>query len=242
MTKKKIIMTAGVGLLSFAGTFVLAWLTAPGGSSQIEPGAPSAETDGQTPGIPEPGLSMADATGPIDQKLKKALTEKQLKNLVYEIRENIKEYNDRLADLKLREERLETAHSGLKEDIKKLSNLQVETTSMVARLKQEQDNLAKQKVEVAKTEQTNLMSIAAAYDKMDATSAGKILVNMCVSKGSQASDKRFGGQGSNMDDAVKILYYMTERTKAKVLAGLVGIEPELTAVLVQQLKRIVEQK
>jgi septal ring factor EnvC (AmiA/AmiB activator) len=185
---------------------------------------------------------MAGAGGPIDQKLKKALTEKQLKSLVYEIRENIKEYNDRLADLKLREERLETAHSGLKEDIKKLSNLQVETTSMVARLKQEQDNLAKQKVEVAKTEQTNLMSIAAAYDKMDATSAGKILVNMCVSKGSQASDKRFGGQGSNMDDAVKILYYMTERTKAKVLAGLVGIEPELTAVLVQQLKRIVEQK
>jgi hypothetical protein len=235
-------MTAGAGLLSFAGFFVLAWLMAPVGSSQIEPLESPAETVGQTPGIPEPAASMAGAAGPIDQKLKKALTEKQLKSLVYEIRENIKEYNNRLADLKLREERLQTAHGSLKEDIQKLSNLRVETASMVARLKQEQDNLAKQRVEVAQTEKANLMSIAAAYDKMDPTSAGKILVNMCVSKGSQVSDKRFGGQGSNMDDAVKILYYMTERTKAKLLAGLVGIEPELTAVLVQQLKRIVEQK
>jgi flagellar motility protein MotE (MotC chaperone) len=44
-----------------------------------------------------------------------------------------------------------------------------------------------------------------------------------------------------MDDAVKILHYMTERTKAKVLAELVTSEPKLAAVLCEKLKQVVEK-
>jgi flagellar motility protein MotE (MotC chaperone) len=49
-------------------------------------------------------------------------------------------------------------------------------------------------------------------------------------------------EGGAIDDAVKILFYMTERTKAKLLAEMVTSEPKLAAILCQRLKRIVEQE
>ena len=49
-----------------------------------------------------------------------------------------------------------------------------------------------------------------------------------------------GGEGTSYDDAVKILHYMTERTKAKLLAELATSEPVLAADLCQRLKQIVE--
>jgi septal ring factor EnvC (AmiA/AmiB activator) len=235
-------MMGGAGLLSFAGTFVLAWFTtpaAPSRSEQLESPTAAIQEDS---GIPGPGAAVTGAVGPLDHKLKKAMTEKQLKTLVYEIRENIKEYHDRLGELQLREQRLQTTHDTLKQDIEKLENLRIELASMVARLKSEQENLAQQRVEIIQTERANLMSIAAAYDKMEADSASKILASMCTSKGSQGPAKQYGGEGSNMNDAVKILYYMREATKAEVLAELVSIDSKLAAILVQQLKRIVVQK
>ncbi|MHC4571754.1 MAG: hypothetical protein ACYS0C_06730, partial [Planctomycetota bacterium] len=94
--------------------------------------------------------------------------------------------------------------------------------------------LLKSRVEIAKSEKANLLSIAAAYDKMDSASAGKILTNM-----SQMQD---GSGSTTFDDAVKILHYMTERTKAKLLAELVTSEPKLAAVLCQRLKQIIEEE
>jgi hypothetical protein len=41
---------------------------------------------------------------------------------------------------------------------------------------------------------------------------------------------------------VKILHYMTERTKAKLLAEMVNSEPKLTAALCERLKQIAEVK
>jgi flagellar motility protein MotE (MotC chaperone) len=45
-----------------------------------------------------------------------------------------------------------------------------------------------------------------------------------------------------MDDAVKILFFMQERTKAKVLAEMGGQEPSLAALLSQKLKQVQEGK
>ena len=87
-------------------------------------------------------------------------------------------------------------------DIEKLNNLRIELASTVAHLKSEQDKLLKSRVEIAKTEKSNLISLAATYDTMDSASAGKILTNL-----SQA-------QNNSSDDAVKILHYMGERPKA----------------------------
>jgi len=49
-----------------------------------------------------------------------------------------------------------------------------------------------------------------------------------------------GNTDSSFDDAVKILHYMTERTKAKLLAEVATSEPALAAALCKRLKHIVE--
>lgn len=244
MSKKLILMTAA-GLVSFTGAFVLAWFTKSPPVSEVSGEAGSSRPMliggiGTGEGVLEMPQPEAGATGAGDSEMKKAMTARQLKSLVYEVRENIEVYNNKLQGLEVREQRLRTAQDVLKNDIQSLNDLRVELASMVARLKTERDKLLKSRIEISRTEKDNLMSIAAAYDRMKAGNASKILTNMCMSGDPQAKVKVFGGKGSNMDDAVKILYYMTEKTKAKILAELVDSEPRLAAVLCQQLKQIVE--
>lgn len=229
MSKKLIIITAAAGLSSFAGMFALAWFTKP--TPQVQ----SPEATQATPSGREADLKLTlpqmpqDGTiAPIDAKMKKTMTERKLKSLVYEIREKIQEYDRKLRDLEVRERRLQTAQDTSKKDIEELNNLRIELASTVAILKNEQGKLQKSRLEIAQTERKNLMSIALTYDKMDATSAGKILTNISEAQNAAA------------DDAVKILYYMTERTKAKVLASIAETEPATSAYFCQQLKQIVE--
>ena len=158
----------------------------------------------------------------------KNMTQKRLKKLIYEVREKIQEYNNKLSDLQKREQRLQTVQNTIKDDIDELNNLQTELVSLVTNLKSQQDKLLKTRVEIAGTEKNNLMSIAATYDKMEPEAAGKILTSM-----SQAKDE-------SADDAVKILHYMGERTKGELLAGLADSEPKLAAYFCKKLKQITE--
>jgi len=251
VSKKLIIITAAAGLASFAGAFVLGWLTKPSPSSRpdesVQPTLAGVEA---VPELPQPGAGVIGAVGTASDSEKKAMTEKQLKNLIFEVREKVQEYNDKLQNLEVREQRLQVAQDTLKEDIKNLNNLRIELTSIVANLKDDRDKLLKSKLEVAQTEKDNLVLIAATYDKMDASSAGKIMVSMCTS---QTQPERHSpqiyhpegwvdSQGSGFNEAVKILYYMTDRTKAKLLAEVTTAEPKLAALLTQRLKQVFEGK
>jgi flagellar motility protein MotE (MotC chaperone) len=211
--------------------FVLAWLTKK--PAQVQ----GTETIATISAQQETDLTQAQPQMPVDSSgivadttTPKAMTEKQLKNLVTEIREKIQEYNYKLQDINIREQRLQTTQETLKKDIEELENLRIELASTVARLKNEQDALLKNRVEISKVEKDNLALIAAAYDKMDAASAGKILTTM-----GQA-------QNINSDDAIKILYYMPERSKAKVLASIAETEPAISAYFCQKLKQITEKE
>jgi len=234
VTKKRIIMIGAAGLVSFAGTFIFAWLTGakPVSPSAIEASWRPAVEPSEGPTV-EPGA--ISAVGAAGSEMKKAMTEKRLKSLVYEVREKIQEYHGKLQGLEVREQRLQRAHNLIKKDIEELNNLRIELASTVASLKSEHDKLLKSRVEIAKAEKNNLTTIAAAYDKMDSASASKILTNM-------TQMQKVGVGGSSLDDAVKILHYMTERTKAKLLADLVTSEPSLAALLCQKLKQIIEEE
>lgn len=239
MTKKIAIMT-GAGLVSFAGAFVVAWLTC---SSPQEPPDQS-EKPAVAGSQPEQHVPLAAPriTGVSDEgsgPMKKALTEQQLKNLIQDVREKMREYDNRLLALTVEERRLRMAHDMLKEDIESLNNLRVELAAAVVNLKNERDKLLKSRLEIDQAERVNLVSIAATYDKMDSSSAGKILQNMCAG-GGQTKGPESGQVYGGYNDAVKILFYMTERTKAKVLAELATSEPALAATLSQRLKQIVE--
>lgn len=242
-------MMAAAGLVSFAGAFVFARLTKPSPTSQLaEPNqpVPRPALGGAELALSQPEVGTMTIAGASDGTMKKTMTEKQLKNLVYEVQEKIKEYNDKLQSLQTQEQRLQMVQETLKKDIENLNTLRVELASIVASLKSERDKLASSRVEIAQAEKANLVKIASAYDKMDSSSAGKILTNMCKSQ-AQSADPGHAAvkatlRDSNMDDAVKILHYMTERTKAKVLAELVNSEPQLAAVLCGKLKQIAEEK
>lgn len=242
MSKKLIIMTAAAGLVSFAGAFVIGWLTKPAIRSG-EPNQPtlvSGETGAKLP-LPRAGTTSS-VIGAGDSSVKRAMTEKQLENLTIEVREKMQEYNNKLQSIKTQEQRLQMAQEVLKKDIENLNTLRVELASMTAGLKEERDKLLKSRLEIVQAEKANLVSIAATYDKMDASSASKILTNMCT--GGQPQKQIGDGRrwASGFDDAVKILHYMTERTKAKLLAEMVNSEPKLAATLCERLKQITEGK
>ena len=118
----------------------------------------------------------------------------------------------------------------------KLNNLQIELTSITANIKSEQDKLLKSRIEIEQLETNNLSSIAATYDQMDSSSASIIIGNMCATL-EAGKENAFG---SSYDDAVKILHYMEERKKAKLLAELAANNPDLAANLSRKLKHIVE--
>lgn len=227
-----------LGLAGGAGMFMFARLTQPAAepSEATEPLSQTSQTNQpdfidqlakleiSQPQTPAP---VTRAGGIAQDKIKRIITESRLKNLTYEVREKIQDYNTRLNNLQKREQRLQTVQDTLKEDIDRLNNLQIELALLVAAVKSQQDKLLRTRVEIAVAEKNNLISIAATYDKMEPEAAGIILTNI-----SQARD------GSS-DDAVKILHYMGDRTKGELLAGLAGSEPELAAYFCKKLKQIV---
>jgi flagellar motility protein MotE (MotC chaperone) len=240
VSKKLILITASAGLVSFAGAFALGWFTAPSPSGATgETIQAEVVSVGAVPEMPRPVAGTKGVIGVVSDSEKKAMTEKQLKNLVFEVREKVQEYDDKLQNLTVREQRLQRTQDTLKEDIQNLNNLRIELATIVADIKSERDKLLKTRLEVAQTEKSNLVLIAATYDKMDASSASKILVSLCTS---QTQPGKIDSQSRSFDEAAKILYYMTERTTAKLLAEVTTGEPRLAAFLTQRLKQIVEGK
>lgn len=223
MNKKMLIIIGAAGLVSFGGTFFIGLKTKkspPPSVQAVEPPAADANTERLSLASPALHLPAAEDTAGT-----KDITEKQLKDLVFEVREKISEYDNKLKELELREKNLQAARDALKKDANELDALRIELTSTLSSIKSEQEKLEKMMIQITLTEENNLKSIAATYDKMDSAQAGKILSNMTQS-------------GRGADDAIKILYYMSERTKAKVLAAIAETEPAVSANFSQRLKKI----
>jgi flagellar motility protein MotE (MotC chaperone) len=235
VNKKLVMMMAAAGLVTFAGTFAIAWFTRTVPAVQHEGPDESIVADSSANlTLPEPGKSASRAVGDVGLKMKRAITEKQLKNLIYDIQQKMQEYNNKLKNLEVREHRLQVAHNLIEDDIEELNNLRIKLATTVATLKSERDKLLKSRIEIAQAEKANLETTAATFDMMKPDKACKIVANL--------TKMQSAGGRANFDDAVKILHYMKERTKAKLLAELVNSEPELAAVLCQRLKQIIEKE
>jgi hypothetical protein len=242
MSKKFIIITAAAGLISFAGAFVFALLTRPSqGIHSEESEQPVLDGDISEQALLRQQSGAISSESASSGQMTKAMTEQQLKNLILDVRGKIQEYNNKLQALGVQERRLQMTQDMLKKDIEGLNNLRIELASAIAGLKSERDRLLKSRLEIDQAEKTNLVSIAATYDKMDVGGASKILANMCAAQDtSKMQAIEAGNVSGSFDDAVKILHYMSERTKAKLLAELAASEPALAAALCKRLKQIVE--
>jgi len=239
VNKKLVLIAAAAGVLSFGSAFVAGWFTQPAAvMGSVDPNQAAAAGSLPSGSLPQPHVLGPTAASPEDNSSTRAMTEQQLKELIYEVREKIQEYNQKLQALEQERERLRIAQQTLKKDVETLNNLRVDLAATVASVKNERDMLARVKIEVEQTERANLVAIAAAYDKMDATSASEILSTMALGQTKNGGSNR----SANLNDAVKILHFMQDRTKAKVLAELVNAEPTLAAMLCQKLKQVQEGK
>ena len=220
---------ASAGLLSFALSFVVAFLFL--GDKAVETAgindANSVSADGSMIAHSNRAGSQSELQIP-QVGMPDGAAEKQTKELVYDLRQKMDEYNEKLKSLDVENKRLEVARGQLEKDIEKLETLRADLAGSINSLKSERDKLLKTRIEISDLEKKNLVTIAASYDKMDGVSAGKILANM-----TQA-------QNGSPNDAVKILYYMGDRNKAKVLASLADTEPALAAYFSQKLKTLTE--
>jgi len=224
MSKKLLIIIGAAGLISFVGTFIFALLKTSTDSPSGED-VQSTLTDGMK--LLQPETASIKAAAGLESGMKKTITEKQLEGLVDEVREKMQDYNAKLQNLEVRKQRLQIAGDALKKDIEELDSLRIELASVVASLKNEQDKLEKMKLEIESIEKDNLISIAATYDKMDPKIASDILASM-----NKAQD-------DSANDAVKILYYMSARARAKVLAA---TKPATSAYFCKKLKQIIERE
>jgi len=236
---KRIVITAAAGVVSFVGFFAVSWLTSPApveataAEGQPAAGAPSSKTgQSQPPVLTSTVGSAAEVAGA------RTMTEQQLKDLVFEVREKMQEYDRKLKSLEKEKDRLQMAQQSLRKDIETLNNLRTDISSAAATVKTERDMLLKTRVEVEQTEKANLTAIAAAYDKMDATRASEILRSMAVGQKQSTPAAR----NASAEDAIKILHFMQDRTKAKVLAEMAATEPTLAATLCQRLKQVTEKR
>ncbi len=233
MKKLQIIILASAGLVSFVSSFTVFWLI-----KRSQPVLPETAQKQVQEGT---GLGMFDISGPdsnteislleddaTSYRLSKSMTEKQLKSLIYDIREKMKEYRYSEKELDRRKQRMRVIQDTLQEDIDRLDTLRVQLTSILSNLQQQEHSLEQTTLKIEETEQTNMKSLAARYDKMSTDLASNIMINMA--------------SNNQLNDAVKIMYYMSERTSGKLLGEIGNSQPNLAALISLQLKRIKESE
>jgi flagellar motility protein MotE (MotC chaperone) len=221
---KKILIMAGAGLISFGGTFGITKMLkgpAPATATETSETEKPTEAAALTKEDKVPELKITENPG---EEMARGMTEKQMQGLIFDMREKMKEYKFKEKQLTEQEERVRVAREGLQEDITRLTQLQAQLTLVYEKIRKQEASLQAKQLDISETEKANLQKLAQTYDKMDAAQAGKVLISMSANQ--------------QLPDAVKILYYMSERTSAKVLGEIASTKPEVASVLSQELKRV----
>lgn len=211
MSKMKMIMIlGGLAVVSFVVSFVVSsWLTKkPAATAATQPAEPATQPSAMMAAVPS--LSPK---------------ERQLDELVQELKARMESCRKKEAELEKREKRLAMAQESLTKQAKDVENQLIQLKAPLANLQAEQRRLKDTQVLITSQEGANLKKTAAIYEKMDAASGGKILENMCT--------------GQQEDDAARILHFMSEKSAAKVLMEIT--DKNLVAKLTDKLKRMKEE-
>ena len=128
--------------------------------------------------------------------------------------------------LELKEQRVQTSLEEMYKNIEHMEDLRVKLASTATSIKQQKKALEAALVRIDGIEKKNVQKTASIYDKMKPKSASDIIINL--------------SKTNQLDYAVKIAYYMTERTAANLLAEISKSEPSLAAVISDKLRHIEE--
>jgi len=229
MKKIHILLLLAAGLLSFGSAFgVSFWLK----KSRSVPAAQNIARSQNASHTPSEDAAQNSILESLMARSQAAddlgMSETQLKNLIFDIRQKMQEYNDKQKVLEQEKQQIEITRQTLQDEIEQLNQLQEKLNLALISIKDKEKAIQNSIVEIESLEKTNFQRIAGTYDKMDPAQAGKILATMVTN--------------NQMPDAVKILYYMNERSAGKLLGEVGTNAPEIAAALSLQLKRIREQK
>jgi flagellar motility protein MotE (MotC chaperone) len=208
-----IVILLVLGAVAFAVSFTLSrWFGAP----------PAPAAAAQTA-----GGENAEALNPADLAVQETprVEEKHLYDLIKEVRQKVRDCQKREQDLAEQDKRLQMTRQLLEKETQGLENQRMQLATSIARLKDAQTELEKTRIAIAQQEQANLKRAAAIYDKMDAAAAAQIFQGLCTNQ--------------QEADAVRIFFYMQERSVAKVLAEI--SDKNLAAKLSEEMKRVREQ-
>jgi chromosome segregation ATPase len=208
--RTRLLILAGLGVVSFGAAFAVSMLM--GGS-----GAAASQQEAADQARARLSAIDMDIETPADSARKEELTV-----LIRELRARLAECRDRQTQLDTREKRLAMARETLDGQAKELEQLRVEIVAPLARLKEVQEELRASRIAVSKEETENLRKIALIYQSKDTAAAAETIVAMC--------------KNNQEDDAVKILYFMSERSAGKVLSEIQ--DRALVADIYEHMKRI----
>ncbi|MEJ5259270.1 MAG: hypothetical protein WHS88_03675 [Anaerohalosphaeraceae bacterium] len=222
MKKMQLLILIAAGIVCFATAFGVSWHLKKKRAALPQPPA-AASAEAPAAAAPNPGPSYLLAAS---EDYSPGLSERQLQNLMEELRARMQDYRTKEKQLAQEEQRIQMAHQTIQEEIDRLNQLRAKLAVLAQEIEQKQQQLQNSIVRIDALEQANFQRLAATYDKMDTTQAARILAAMAA--GPQAAD------------AVKILYYMSERTTAKVLGEIGAVQPELASAINLKLKRVEE--
>jgi len=224
MKKTHIIILIAVGIFSFTGAFGVTWFM-----KKNAPVVPDVTVvkDGETADIDSEKTENFELTSKSGETVN-GMTEKNLQNLIYDIREKLNDYHYREKHLDEQEKRIETARKALQEDIDQLNTLFIQITAVLSNLKQKEADIKNSLIEIDTIERENIKRIAKRYDAMEPSEATKIFINM--------------NNSNQLDDVVMIINYMKPKKSAGVL-GEFAKNPkttELAGIVSIKMKQIKE--
>lgn len=230
MKKMQIILLIAAGLSSFIAAFGTSWyFNKKKAQAQVAKEVQAQPQNTKQPvASPQSGASSLELSADATQTASMGMSERQLQNLIHDVRTKLKDYQERETQLEQEAARIEMSRQALQQDIDRLNAMRDKVNASISEIQQKETELQRSVVEIDALEKTNFQRLASTYEKMDAAQAGKIMVTMAAS--------------NQLQDAVKILYYMTDRASGKLLSEIATAKPELATVICGQLKRIKESE
>ncbi len=225
MKKIQIIIFAAAGLLSFAAVFTVSFMIKK--NQVVLPEVDMTMVDEDDGMFGEPDFTVSSGGDEVESySLSKSMTEKQLKSLIYDIREKMTETRFTEKQLEMQEERIQTLREVVQEDIERLEKLRLELTAVIANLTQQEYNLQQTIIKINTVDKANMQTLALRYEKMKAAMASDIMVSMA--------------KNNQIKDAVMIIHYMSESKSGKLLGTIASLNPDLAASITQMLKKVQE--
>lgn len=216
LSKKRLVILIALAGVTFGASFAVSMLMS-------KSGGPATAQGEQVQQGGEENLLAAHLAAIRPGKIGPA--ERELEELIKEVRHKIALYAQKERQLAEREKRMQMTQDLLKKQAEELDYLRSQLVAPLSDLKEERKKLLLAQIRINREEAANLKKIAARYEKIDSATGAEILMAMC------ANDQHA--------DAVKILYLMSERAAAKVLVEVT--DRKLAAELLTRMKRIEQE-